>query len=148
MSISYSELAPVIKNALSALRGISQLSSAASIGCTPSILQFEVLNFILENVDPTTKQVATELGLSMPSMSQLAKRMLKAKLIERGFSEKDKRTVRLKMTSIGRLEHKRLLIYLNNNLKTLFNGINELDLDKFLEINSILSKNIKALKKL
>ncbi len=145
MSISYSELAPVLRSVLSVLRAFAQISEGTGSGSSLPVLQFEALHFLSINLDATTKDVARELGLSMPAMSQLAKRLIKSKLVERAYTQKDKRITKLRITPIGSLEYKRLLIYLNDNLKKIFNNITDTELETYIALNKRLLENIRSL---
>jgi len=92
----------------------SFLKEAKSFGFSTS--HFEILLYVSENGPTTMKNIASWLNITPPSASVLIDNLVKKKLVTRFSSEKDRRTVYIKL---GEDAHK-FLVKLRQKKITLF----------------------------
>lgn len=90
-----------------------------------SPLKVQVLGFIKKQKDPLMKEVADFLSITPPSATSLINSMSKEKLIVRRPDNKDRRTVRLLLTSEGSKILNKGFKEMTSHMKEVFNCLNE-----------------------
>ena len=105
-----------------------------------SVSQMEVLHFVIENKNPTMKEIAEHLQIKPPSVTTIVEALCKKKLLKRGVSKKDKRITRITFTEniwkfFKSLKSKKILI-----LKGIFSRLNSKEKKELIRIINILNK--------
>lgn len=112
-----------------------------------SILQFRALRFLHLNNGATSSQLAQDIDISPSSSAQLADRLEKLELLQRVHDEKDRRVVRLHITTEGKKELARLKESIYQTVNSIYSCLSAEDLQEFLRIHKILlaslQKNLK-----
>ncbi|HEY6186125.1 MAG TPA: MarR family transcriptional regulator [Pyrinomonadaceae bacterium] len=106
-----------------------------------TLLQAQVLR-VLRNGPLLTGQLAAELGISAPAITQLTDRLVRKLLIERRASAEDRRSVQIALTTRG----KRLVDQFRQRRRDIFNeALRSLDKTEQAQVLSALEKVVVAL---
>jgi DNA-binding MarR family transcriptional regulator len=106
-----------------------------------TLLQAQVLR-VLRRGPLLTGQLAVELGISAPAITQLTDRLTRKLLIERRASAEDRRSVQIALTAKGR----RLVDQFRQRRRAIFNeALRSLDKTEQAQVLSALEKIVAAL---
>lgn len=111
---------------------------AENLKCPVS--QMDTLTFIAEEGTPSMKEIARYLKITPPSATAIVETMQKNKLITRVLSKKDRRTIRVALTSkawkLFKILHKRKLAVITK----MFSRLGNTERKQFIKIITILTK--------
>jgi DNA-binding MarR family transcriptional regulator len=106
-----------------------------------TLLQAQVLRVLRRGPVPTG-QLAVELGISAPAITQLTDRLTRKHLIERRASARDRRSIEVALTDKG----KRLVDQFRQRRRDIFNeALKSLDRTEQAQVLSALEKIVAAL---
>ena len=105
-----------------------------------SFLQFKTLQYIDQKGEPGMKDIADFLAITPPSATSLIESLANAGKIERVADPKDRRIVRLKITSAGKQTIQEAIVMMNERMKTLLSRLNDEELN---QLTAILEKFLK-----
>jgi DNA-binding MarR family transcriptional regulator len=105
-----------------------------------SIFQVKVLSFIDSGGEPTMKDIADNFCVTCPSATAVIDRLAELGIIRRVSDAKDRRIVRLALTSKGKITLKRGLKELSNRMEKMLSGLNKKDRE---DLKRILNKIVQ-----
>lgn len=131
-----------VENLLAFLRVIERMLSDISKDKSISPLQYEALKVINQNSEKCSMKIlANSLKISMASATQLIDRMINAELVERFNYKNDRRVVLLRLTKVGFLELKRIVLLLNNYSQKLFENLSKEEVECFKKVMTKIISN-------
>ena len=109
--------------------------------------QYFVLDLIVTRGSIKMSKLAAALCVSLPAMSGLINRLHKMKLVKRVYPEKDRRVIRIEITTGGRNVVNTITVQRMAGIKKIFSQLPKQDRKEYLrivtKIKNILYKNIK-----
>ncbi len=117
-------------------------STAVSCGGF-SFFRIKVLDFVANQAKPTMKDVADNFGISCPSATAVIERLVELKYLRRAKDSKDRRLIRLELTTKGKNILTKGIKDLSKRIKSMLVGLNKEEKE---ELRIILNKivNIKT----
>ena len=106
-----------------------------------SLLQFEALRYIKENDRPLMREVARHFHITPPAATLLVDGLAKEKLLLRVFDSKDRRTVRLELTTHGKRFFERGMTQRVNELKKILAVLTPKEHTQLIAILKKITKN-------
>jgi len=106
-----------------------------------SILHIETMRFIEEMKTPSMKDVANHLHITPASASSLIDGIVEEKLLVRFEEKKDRRIVRIKLTTKGIRFLKLEFNKINGKMEAMFNKLNDSEVEYFIKILEKFIKN-------
>jgi DNA-binding MarR family transcriptional regulator len=105
-----------------------------------SVSQMEVLHFVVENKNPTMKEIAEHLQVKPPSATTIVETLCRKRLLKREVSKKDKRITRITFTEniwkfFQSFKSKKILI-----LKSIFSKLENKEKKELIRIINVLNK--------
>lgn len=109
--------------------------------------QSKLLIILKENGQSTMSQLAEKGYWHMSTVTELANRMEKEKLVQKHIDQIDKRVVRVDITEKGikTLDNTKRLYYRNSDIFNALIGMNKQDLDVAFDVFSKICKNTKGI---
>ena len=104
------------------------------------LTHIDTLMFIAEKGTPSMKEISSHLNITPPSTTVIIEAMQKKKLVKRVSNEKDRRTIRVELTSsawgfLKDLHDRKMQIF-----SRMLSNLSESDKKEFIRILSILIK--------
>jgi DNA-binding MarR family transcriptional regulator len=103
-----------------------------------TMMQYAALKSLKGNEKSTVGDIAVQLKLSKSSATQLIERLVKADLVERFHDQKDRRIVRVAITSAGEQKMLELRKKFIHKMSKIFSKIPDADLKKLVRIHANL----------
>lgn len=108
-----------------------------------SMLKNKTLMFISSKRSVSISDIAKQFNISLPAASTLVKRLRKTELIERKENPENRRSTIIKVTPKG---HEFIACQeenMRNEFKSIFEGIEEKDIDTYLKVQRKIVQNMK-----
>lgn len=102
-----------------------------------SFFRIKVLDFVAQKDKPTMKDVADNFGISCPSATAIIERLVELKYLRRIKDSKDRRLIRLELTTKGKNVLKEGIKNLSKQIKNMLIGLNKKEKE---ELRIILNK--------
>jgi DNA-binding MarR family transcriptional regulator len=103
-----------------------------------------LLAVLKEKKTATMSEICNILYISKPNLTSIIDSLIERKLVKREYDKKDRRIIRIQITEKGEETMKMKKIFIKNELKSIFEKLNEKDMDNlyksFKNIKEILSK--------
>jgi DNA-binding MarR family transcriptional regulator len=111
-----------------------------------SLFKKVVLNYILEKKNPTMKELAFYLQISMPSVTSIIDDLKKMQLIKRVIDKKDRRVIRVSLTNKGQAFTRRGLKEMKRDIEKIFSVLTAEEQKKFFELMQKIYNHIENAK--
>lgn len=102
----------IIPNSMSLVRCYIKMASKSDFGFS----KFRILANISRGVN-TTKEISELHGVSQPAISKLVDGLVNEDLVSRHYSSKDRRVIKLRLTSLGVKKHKKIISEASRNFE-------------------------------
>lgn len=135
-AIHISELMPRL------MRGMIKTEQTDCAGADITMTQIWALGYLRENGESPVKDIAKAVGLKLPATSGLVERMVKAGLVKRTRSEKDRRIVLVASTAKGRKMLAKVLEEKAKSITALFSPLSARERAQYI---GILEKIVKRM---
>ena len=109
-----------------------------------TMIQAQALRFIKEHPDATVGELARQLHISMSSTAQLTDRLAKRSWISRSGDKKDRRVVRLALTSYGEQELNSFYEQMVEMMAEFYGNIPAKDVRELLRIHNDLIDAVES----
>ena len=103
-----------------------------------SVPQFRTMSYIDLNAGASLSDLASHVGLTLPSMSKLIDGLVSRKLVGRVSDSSDRRRICLSLTSLGRDELKAAHRFTESYLVEAMSGLNDEDLRTIMRAMAVL----------
>ncbi len=115
-----------------------------------SVPQFRSMSYIDRNDGASLSDLASHIGLTLPSMSKLIDGLVSRKLVTRTSHSTDRRRICLSLTPLGREELREAHRFTEKYLSEQISGLDEADLQTITRamqiLKSLFSQELKAVK--
>ncbi|MED1865344.1 MarR family transcriptional regulator [Fictibacillus nanhaiensis] len=103
-------------------------------------LQIETMIYLLENSTQTITELAEKIDTSPASTSTLIDRLAKKGMVDRQYTESDRRKVYVSLTEIGSQEITRLLVKKNEIISSSLSPLTAIEKLTFASLNELFKK--------
>lgn len=128
--------------------GVSRLirmNTKSGLSMNPfSIMRMEALSYIADHPQPSMRNVAKFLGITPPSATAIVNGFVKSGLLKRIADSKDRRIIRLKLTSVGRQSVAKAHHQLAHHFKRVFGHLSRQEQQQLLRIFEKLHNHYKS----
>ncbi len=115
-----------------------------------SVPQFRAMGYIDRNDGASLSDLASHIGLTMPSMSKLIDGLVSRKLVTRASHSTDRRRICLSLTPLGREELREAHRFTEKYLADRISGLDESDLQTITRamqiLKSLFSQELRTVK--
>ncbi len=132
-----------IINAMMGFRALAHKSHARRTK-QRSFVHVIVLHYIQEAQQPTMKEIASFLRVTMPSASVIIADLVRARLVERIADRADKRIIRIRITVLGTRVMKKQLIAAQKTIRDRLQVLSALEQRQFLKILTKLRHHLSV----
>lgn len=103
-----------------------------------SLLQLQTLIFLHKTTNAQMRDIAEKFKIEMPTATDLITKLVKKKLVQRNIDEKDRRMVRISLTSQGKILLTDAMKQRNKKLTRILSYLSTKDKEQLLAILSLL----------
>jgi len=107
-----------------------------------SVLRFAALQYILENDNPTMKQMAGYLRIKPSSATSLMAGLEKSGHIKRAADKGDRRIIRIHVTTKGEADFKKSFQRITGNMKALYSRLSAEEQNQLIKILKKINSHI------
>lgn len=108
-----------------------------------SILQIQAMVFIRKNKQVQVSELARHFGIELPSATSLLNKLCTMKMTDRNTDKKDRRIVRVTLTSQGEAMLKDAMIERDKKIRKMLSLLSEKDKSDLLRISSLLVEKLE-----